>query len=75
LLAQADEDITAAVGESLRNNLERKVKIPARKNALAELRSLSQERFESVVQDVRHGRLTGEALIRRLREISGVEGS
>jgi len=71
VLAQADEDVDAAAGEALRDNLGRTARIPAKKRALASLADLDGELLISVLQDVRAGRLAGENLVGRLREIAG----
>lgn len=71
LLAQADEDVDAAAGEAMRDNLGRTARIPAKKRALASLADLDGELLISVLQDVRAGRLAGENLVGRLREIAG----
>lgn len=75
LLSEADQDISRSVQKALTDTLNRNVKIPARKKALTELARLSEESLEAVIREVRELQLSGENLIRRLREISGAQGS
>jgi len=65
-----DEDVTAAVWESLNDHLNRSVRIPAKRTALEHLRNLPSGSLESAVNDVRAGRLAGDGLLQRLHEVS-----
>lgn len=66
----AEEEIAAAVSESLDHHLNRSVKIPAKKTALEELGNLPPDLVASVVVEVRAGALAGDNLVQRLREVS-----
>ena len=70
LFAGADDDVADSVSEALRRNLGRVARIHAKKVALGQLKGLSADRVESILHDVRSGRLASEGLIARLRELS-----
>jgi len=75
VFTHTDEDIAAAVRESLNDNLDRSVRIPAKKTALEHLRNLPSGSLESAVNEVRAGRLAGDDLLQRLREVSKARAS
>jgi hypothetical protein len=72
VLAHEQDDLAATVARARHDRLERAVRIPAKRAALRALRALPSEHVVAVVNDVRAGRLHGDELLGRIRELSEV---
>lgn len=67
-----DQEVGAAVYAAMKSNLNRTFKIPSKAKALEELQNLPLTAVQSVVTEIREGRLVGDELIQRVREVSDV---
>jgi hypothetical protein len=66
----AEDVVASSAREALNDILSRSARLPAKKTALEQLRDFPPTPVESVVNEVRLGRLASDGLLQRLRELS-----
>lgn len=72
LLTEAGADVERCVGAAMQDTLSRQARITAKRAALESLQGLAAAAIEGLVDEVRTGRLAGDDLIDRLRDLSRV---
>lgn len=70
VLIDVEDDIRVSVEASLRTFVGRRANIPAKREALTQLRSLATDPFVEILHDVQKNALSSEELIVRLRSLS-----